>query len=93
MSAYLRYKCIVKSCPHHDLPPWYVLKVFYGGLYQDNKRELDLLSGGSFMELTPEQTWGRLDKVHRNKESRGFDLGSEGEIEIEYDCLNSYNNT
>jgi hypothetical protein len=23
----------------------------------------------------------------------GFDLGSEGEIEIEYDCLNSYKNT
>jgi hypothetical protein len=69
------------------------LHVLYGGLDQDNKRELDLPSGGSFMEFTAEQAWIRLDKVHRNIESRGFDLGSEGEIEIEHDCLNSYENT
>jgi hypothetical protein len=42
------------------------------------------------MKLTTEQPWVRLDKVHRNRVSRGFDLGSEGEIEIEYDCLTSY---
>jgi hypothetical protein len=45
------------------------------------------------MELTAEQAWILLDKVHRNRVSWGFDLGSEGEIEIEYDCLNSYKNT
>jgi hypothetical protein len=28
---------MVQNCPHHDLPPWYVLGVFYGGLDQDNK--------------------------------------------------------
>jgi hypothetical protein len=54
MRDYLRYKGTVQSCRHHDLLPWYVLHVFYGGLDQDNKRELDLLSGGSFMDLTPE---------------------------------------
>jgi hypothetical protein len=46
------------------------------------KRELDLSFGGSFMELTPSKLWRRLDKVHRNRESWGFDLGSEGEREI-----------
>ena len=58
---------------------------FYGVLEQDKKRELYLLSSGSFMELTIEQAWIRQDKVHRNRVSWGFDLGSEGEIEIEYD--------
>jgi hypothetical protein len=48
MREYLRFNTVQK-CPHHDLPPWYVLHVFYGGLEQDNKRELDLLSSGSFM--------------------------------------------
>jgi hypothetical protein len=66
------------------------LHIFYGGLDKDNKRELDLLSSVSFMELTPEKPWVHLDKVHRNRESWGFDLGSEGEIQIEYDRLNSY---
>jgi hypothetical protein len=37
------------------------------------------------MDLTPKQAWIRLDKVHINKETWGFDLGSDGEIEIEYD--------
>jgi hypothetical protein len=40
------------------------------------------------MELTPKKAWIRLDNVHRNRESWGFDLGSEGEIETEYVCLN-----
>jgi hypothetical protein len=53
--AYLKYKGMVQSCPHHDLPPWYVLHIFYGELDQDNKRELGFLSSGSFMDLNPEQ--------------------------------------
>jgi hypothetical protein len=80
--AYLRYKGMLQSCPNNDLPPWYVFHIFYGGLQQDNTRELDLLSGGSFMDLTPEQALIHLDKVQRNRETWGFDLGSEGEIEI-----------
>jgi hypothetical protein len=57
------------------------------------KRELDLLFDGSFMELTPSKLWIRVDKFHRNRESWGFDLGSESEIEIEYVCLNAYKKT
>jgi hypothetical protein len=30
------------------------------------------------MELTAGKAWIRLDKVHRNRVSWGFDLGSEG---------------
>jgi hypothetical protein len=63
---------------------------FFGGLDQDNNKELNLLYGGSFMDLTHEQAWIRLDKIHINRETWGFDLESEGEIEIEYDCLNAY---
>ena len=93
MGAYLGFKGTVQKCPHHDLPPWYGLYVFYGGLEQDNKKELDMLSGASFMELTTELAWICLDKVHKNRVSWGFGLESGGEIEIEYDYLNSYKNT
>jgi hypothetical protein len=48
---------MVQSCPHNDLPPWYVLNIFYGGFDQNNKRELDFLSGGSFVDRTLEQDW------------------------------------
>jgi hypothetical protein len=32
MRAYLKFKGTIQKYPHHDLPPWYILHVFYGGL-------------------------------------------------------------
>ena len=84
---------MINKCPHHDLPPWYVLHIFYGGLNQDNKKEIDLASGGAFMEFTVTQAWELLERIHRNRETWGFDLGGEGGIEVEYDCLNAYKET
>jgi hypothetical protein len=52
--SYLRYKGMVQSFPHHDLPPWFIFNSFYGGLDQDTKIELYFLSVVSFMDLTPE---------------------------------------
>ena len=42
------------------------------------------------MELTIAKAWELLECILRNRETWGFDLGSEGGIEIEYDCLNAY---
>ena len=52
-----RYKSILNKCHHNDLPEWYVLHIFYGGINQEIKRELDTNSGGSFMELTINKVW------------------------------------
>ena len=84
---------MINKCPHHDLPPWYVFHIFYGGLNQDNKKELDLASGGAFMEFTVTQAWELLERIRRKRETWGFDLGGEGGIEVEYDCLNAYKET
>ena len=39
--AYIRFKDLLRLCPHHDLPEWYLLHIFYGGLIEPNKIELD----------------------------------------------------
>jgi hypothetical protein len=33
---------MINNYPHHDLPPWYTLHILYGGLNEDNKKEIDL---------------------------------------------------
>jgi hypothetical protein len=37
---------------HNELPPWLVLHTFYGGLSDENSKEVDLSCGGAFMEYT-----------------------------------------
>jgi hypothetical protein len=40
--AYVRFKDLLHKSPHHDLPTWYVLHIFYGGLQEANRTALDL---------------------------------------------------
>jgi hypothetical protein len=37
--------------------------------------------------------WALIDKMHHNRESWFHDLGSEGGIEIDYDCIHAFNKT
>jgi hypothetical protein len=50
------------KCPHHDLLPWYVLHIFYGGLNQDSKNKIDLALDGAFMESTITKVLGTSRK-------------------------------
>jgi hypothetical protein len=42
------------------------------------------------MDLTLSKAWELLDRIRHNRESWSFDLGSEGGIKIEYDCLRAF---
>ena len=42
VKAYIRFQGLLSNYPQHNLPPWYVLRVFYGGLNEGNSTELDL---------------------------------------------------
>jgi hypothetical protein len=75
------------------LPTWYILHIFYGGLQEENRTTLDLAAWGAFMDCTITKAWAILDKMRRNRESWFRDLGSEGGIEIDYDCIHAFNKT
>ena len=81
---------MISKCPRHDLPPWYVLHIFYGGLLEANRTELDLAAGGAFMDYSITKAWALLNRIRRNRESWFSDLGSEGGIEIDYDCIHAF---
>ena len=37
IKAYIRFQGLLGNYPQHNLPPWYVLRVFYGGLSEANR--------------------------------------------------------
>jgi hypothetical protein len=84
---------LLNQCPHHNLPQWYVLHIFYGGLGEANRTEVDLALGGAFMEYPVTKAWELLERIRRNRETWSFNIGGEGGIEIDYDCINAFNQT
>lgn len=86
----MRYKELLNKYPHHGLPNWYVLYVFYGGLSEANKNEIGTASRGSFLDFTITEAWKLLDTMRHSREAWSSDLGDEGGIKIEHDCIKSF---
>ena len=90
LNGYVRFRELLDNCPHHELPPWFVLHTFYGGLSSENRDALDFASGRVFMKSTLEEAWKLLDDKIRNEESWEANLGSEGRNKTDYDCVNKF---
>ena len=91
--GYIRFRKLLEKCPQHKVPKWFILYIFYGGLSNENRVELDIMSGGDFMSHTIPQAWKLLDKVRQTRENWHPNLGDVGELEIEYDCIKAYQKT
>ena len=87
LNGYVRFRKLLDYCPHHELPSWLVLHVFYGGLSSENRETVDHVSGGVFMKYTIDQAWELLNDIRMNKEAWLEDLGNKGGTEVEYDCI------
>jgi hypothetical protein len=71
----VRYKDFLIKCPHHDLPNWYAIYVFYGVLSDANKNEIDMAYRVSFLDFTITMAWKLLDTIRHNRETWSSDLG------------------
>ena len=45
------------------------------------------------MDYSINKAWQLLDKIRRNREAWSFDMGSDGGIEIEHDCIHAFQKT
>ena len=66
------------------------MHIFYGGLDEANKTELDLSANGAFMDYPIAKASDLLNRTRRNREAWNFKLGSKGGVEIEYDCIHAF---
>ncbi|WVZ02813.1 hypothetical protein V8G54_023619 [Vigna mungo] len=71
--AWERYKELMRKCPHHALPEWLQVQIFYNGLSPSFKAILDAASGGSFNLKTPEEALETLELMANNKVNMQFD--------------------
>ncbi|XP_027915812.1 mediator of RNA polymerase II transcription subunit 25-like [Vigna unguiculata] len=68
-----RYKELLRKCPHHALPDWLQVQIFYNGLVPSFKAILDAASGGSFNLKTPEEALETLELMVSNAMNMQFD--------------------
>ncbi|KAL0313287.1 UNVERIFIED_CONTAM: hypothetical protein Sradi_5728000 [Sesamum radiatum] len=48
-----RFKQLVESCPHHQIPDHLLIQYFYEGLTETNRSLVDAASGGALYDKTP----------------------------------------
>ncbi|GJX44697.1 reverse transcriptase domain-containing protein [Tanacetum coccineum] len=53
--AFSRLKELLRTCPHHDIPKWELVKVFYDGLDYHNQQFVMATSGGTFFSRPMEE--------------------------------------
>src|SRR5262249_47809071 len=61
-----RYKDLLRRCPHYGLPVWLQVQTFYNGLTNGNKVMIDVASGGTLNNKTPEAAYELIDKMATN---------------------------
>ena len=64
--AWERYKEYQRECPHHGIPTYQVLQIFYGGLSPQGKTSLDAGAGCPIMNKTEEQVIYIIEDVVRH---------------------------
>ncbi|CAM8943254.1 unnamed protein product [Rhodiola kirilowii] len=71
--AWGRFKELQRECPHHNIDKPTLIQIFYQGMDNDSKRQMDQAAGGAFMELHPTNAGAIIDKIARNSHHWGSD--------------------
>ncbi|KAI3700298.1 hypothetical protein L2E82_44924 [Cichorium intybus] len=58
-----RLKEFMRSCPHHDIPKWQLVKVFFEGASETNQAMINASSSGTIMMQDPEEAWQFLEQL------------------------------
>nr|GEU68066.1 hypothetical protein [Tanacetum cinerariifolium] len=68
--AFSRLKELLRTCPHHDVPKWELVKVFYDGLEYHNQQFVMETSGGTFFSQPMEEEWEFFEKLSKGSKTQ-----------------------
>ncbi|CAM8895881.1 unnamed protein product [Rhodiola kirilowii] len=71
--AWERFKELQRECPHHNIDKPTLIQIFYQGMDNESKRQMDQAAGGAFMELHPTNAGAIIDRIARNSHHWGSD--------------------
>ncbi|KAL0317552.1 UNVERIFIED_CONTAM: hypothetical protein Sangu_2169500 [Sesamum angustifolium] len=66
-----RFKQLVESCPHHQLPDHLLIQYFYEGLSEANRSLVDAASGGALYDNTPPEARKLITTMEANNQQFG----------------------
>ena len=64
--AWLRFKDLLRRCPHHQMPNWLQVSMFYNGLDYPTRQTIDAAVGGTLNVKTPEESLELFENMAKN---------------------------
>ncbi|KAI3767334.1 hypothetical protein L2E82_17429 [Cichorium intybus] len=61
--AFDRLKELLRSCPHHEVPKWQLVKIFFEGINETHQVMINASSSGTFMWQEPNDAWRFLEQL------------------------------
>ncbi|XP_074295380.1 uncharacterized protein LOC141623201 [Silene latifolia] len=75
--AWVRFKRLVRSVPHHGFQIWFLCNQFYNGLYDNHRALLDSTANGRFRDNTNDgNAWKLIDNIATHTAKYGYPKGS-----------------
>nr|GEU71379.1 hypothetical protein [Tanacetum cinerariifolium] len=68
--AFSRLKELLRTCPHHDVPKWDLVKVLYDGLDYHNQQFVMATSEGTFFSQPMEEEWEFFEKLSKGSKTQ-----------------------
>lgn len=75
-----RYKKLLRVCPHHGLPRWLQIQIFYNGLNSSTKSMVDASSGSILLKNKKKEVFRGALRT-RKKGRRGVNMKASSEDE------------
>ncbi|XP_074265575.1 uncharacterized protein LOC141588014 [Silene latifolia] len=92
--AWVRFKRLVRSVPHHGFQIWFLCNQFYNGLYDDHRALLDSSANRRFQNNTTDaNAWKLIDEIATHTTEYGNPRGStrggssDGAVAAQLDAL------
>jgi hypothetical protein len=70
--CWTRFKDMLMKCPPHGYEKWRLVQFFYQGLSQTNRSMIELMNGGTFLNLTRDLAYKALEKIAANTQNWDF---------------------
>ena len=64
--AWERFKDILRRCPHHAIPEWLQIQIFYNGLNMVTRSMVDAATRGTFNNKSPDEAYELLEVMANN---------------------------
>ncbi|KAL5563299.1 hypothetical protein UlMin_033046 [Ulmus minor] len=75
--AWERFKDILRKFPHHGLPLWMQVQMFYNGLLPNTQTMVDAASGGAFFNKKPEDGYELVEVMASNNFLKSTDRNAQ----------------